>query len=343
MQLINAANMVRGDILNSYMTQGSYTPKSLAKKTLKLGLFDSNKKEIYSELSIDEVAFNTQTFSQEGHDFHVHVLDREDIPIRYIVVETKQALLDRLNLQNRIWIILALSAVFISIIGYALSNLLLKPVREKIADMDRFIKDSAHELNTPIAVLRTSMDMLKRGKNPDKMLGYMSSSTKQISEAFNDLHFAVFSDIKDSMNTEFDLAELSKACVVFFEDIAAVKKITIEHDIDALPVFMDRSKAQKIINNLLSNAIKYSPRSSKVLLTLKGTILCMQDFGIGISEAEQKIIFKRFQRGTNNEGGLGIGLDIVTRICQEYDIKITLQSKLKEGSSFLLDFKNAKA
>ena len=60
--------------------------------------------------------------------------------------------------------ILFLSAIFIGFIGYLLSKILLKPVRQRIESMDKFIKDSAHELNTPISVLMTSVSMLKNGK-----------------------------------------------------------------------------------------------------------------------------------------------------------------------------------
>lgn len=339
-QMISAAHKIRGDILNSYMKTGSYTPKSFSNPALKIGLFDYNNKAIFSDLSSKNIMFNKKAYDKASHSFHVHTLKEKNIPIQYIVIETKQGLIDQLNLKHLIWTILAISALFISIIGYFLSKLLQKPIKEKISLMDKFIKDSAHELNTPIAVLRTSVSMLNRGKNREKMLGYINSSTKQISEAFNDLHFAVFNDMEESMDTEFNLGELSKNSSSFFEDIAKVKNITIQTNIDDLIVFMDRNKAQKIINNLISNAIKYSNKNSKIIISLKNTILSVQDFGIGISKEEQKSIFKRYQRGTNNEGGFGIGLDIVTRICKLYNIKIDFISKIKEGSTFNLDFKN---
>lgn len=338
--MLNAAHKIRGDILNSYMKDGEYTPKRLSNGALKFGLFGYDNKAIFSELSTESIMFDKQAYNTDNHTFHVHTLEEKEIPIKYIVIETKQGLIDKLELQHLIWIILGISAIFISLIGYCLSYLLLKPVREKIEHMDRFIKDSAHELNTPIAVLRTSVSMLKRGKNPEKMMGYINSSTKQISEAFNDLHFAVFNDMQDSMDIEFDLGELCRESIDFFNDIAATKKITIESHIEELTVFMDRSKAQKVINNLISNAIKYSKIHSKIIVTLKGSLLTIEDFGIGISEEEQKKIFKRYERGTNNEGGFGIGLDIVSRICQNYNITINFKSELKKGSTFALDFKN---
>jgi len=339
-QMLSAAHKVRGDILNSYMKTGTYNPKSFKNPVLKLGLFDYDNKAIYSDLSTEAIMFNNEAYETDSHTFHVHKLKEKDIPIQYIVIETKQSILDQLELKHLIWTILVISALFISFIGYLLSNLLLKPIKEKIEHMDKFIKDSAHELNTPIAVLRTSVSMLKRGKNTEKMMGYINSSTKQISEAFNGLHFAVFNDMEESMDIEFDLGELVRDSSEFFEDIAKVKNITIESDIDTLHIFMDRNKAQKIVNNLISNAIKYSNKNSKIIITLKGTVFTVEDFGIGISTEEQKTIFKRYERGTNNEGGFGIGLDIVNRICTQYKIDINFISKLKVGSTFSLRFNN---
>ena len=341
-EMTSAAFQIRGDILKSYMNKGSYNPKKLLNPVLKFGLYDYNNRAIYSELSTDDVMFQKEAYETKTHTFHVHELKKKDIPIKYIIIETKQGVLDKLELKHFIWILLAASAAFISFIGYFLSKLLLKPVKEKICHMDKFIKDSAHELNTPISVLRTSVSMLKKGKNSEKMMRYINSSTKQISEAFNDLHFAVFNDMQDSMNVEFELDELCNESVGFFDDIAMTKSITIQSRINELTVFMDRNKTQKLVNNLISNAIKYSTIGGDIIVTLEGTLLSVQDFGIGISQEEQNKIFKRYERGTNNEGGFGIGLDIVSRICKEYDIILSFESQLKVGSTFRLDFKNTK-
>jgi len=184
--------------------------------------------------------------------------------------------------------------------------------------------------------------MLKKGKNEEKMLRYINSSTKQISEAYNDLHFAVFDDIQDSMNVTFNVKELCDESIEFFSDIALVKKISITSNMDDLNIFMDKNKAQKMINNLISNAIKYSKRNGKIEINIKDALFAIKDYGIGISKEEQKVIFKRYERGTNNEGGLGIGLDIVNHISKEYDIKIELESKLDSGSTFSLDFSRVK-
>ena len=341
-EMVSVAHQLRGDILKAYTNGTSYIPQDLANQVLKFALVDYDNKIVFSQLSTNDTMFKREIYDAKKNIFHVLELKKKEIPIKYIVIETKQGIIDKIELKNMIWIILFLGAIIITFVGYLLSNLLLRPIRDKVSHMDRFIKDSAHELNTPISVLRTSVSMLKKGKNEEKMLRYINSSTKQISEAYNDLHFAVFDDIRDSMNTNFDLKELCTESIEFFGDIALVKKVDVSYEMESLNVFMDKNKAQKIVNNLISNAIKYSKPRGKIEISLKDTVFTIKDYGIGISDEEQELIFKRYERGTNTEGGLGIGLDIVSNISKEYDIKVNLESKLNSGSTFILNFASVK-
>jgi two-component system OmpR family sensor kinase len=206
--------------------------------------------------------------------------------------------------------------------------------------MDKFIKDSAHELNTPITVLMTSTSMLKKGKNPEKMMRYIMSSSKQISQIYNDIHFSAFNEINEDVFESFNLKELVGDSAEYFNDISITKNIVINSDLEDCFITMDRTKTQKIVNNLISNGIKYSHKNNEINVSLKDNILSVQDFGIGISQKEQKEIFKRYKRGTNIEGGFGIGLDIVKRISDEYNLILGVKSKINEGSVFCVDFKS---
>jgi two-component system OmpR family sensor kinase len=235
-------------------------------------------------------------------------------------------------------LILLISTLFIGFIGYLLAKLLLKPVREKIEHMDKFIKDSAHELNTPIAVLMTSASTLKQGRNVEKMLKYIVSSAKQISQLYNDMHYSAFSNQDVFLDVEIDFKELISDSVDFFQDIAVTKGIKIVTNLEECKIFMDRTKTQKIVNNLISNAIKYSNKDSQIIVTLKDGIFSVEDFGIGIEEKEQNEIFKRYKRGQNFEGGFGIGLDIVNEVCKQYNLKLNLESVINKGSTFSVDF-----
>ena len=339
MELNNVSMHIKTEIMNKYMKKQEFNPSKLINENIKYGLFDKDKKAIFSYLDKNfEIDFNKLTHKNELYNYFITTLDDEDIPIKYIVIETCQEVQDKNKLKIFILIILVLSSIFIGCVGYLLSKILLKPVRQRIDSMDKFIKDSAHELNTPISVLMTSVSMLKNGKNPQKMMKYILSSSKQISQIYNDIHFSAFNEINEDVFEEFNLKELVSESAEYFNDISITKNIVINSNLENCFIKMDRTKTQKLVNNLISNAIKYSYKDSQIDVCLINNILSVKDFGIGITPEEQKEIFKRYKRGNNNEGGFGIGLDIVKRICEEYLLPLNLESKIKEGAIFTIDF-----
>ncbi|RXJ69232.1 two-component sensor histidine kinase [Halarcobacter ebronensis] len=339
MELNNASMKIKTDILNSYMHNKRFIPKELDKKELRYGLYDEKRKLIFSNLDSKESVDLDKNFYENGlNHYFIDELNEVGIPIKYIVLETCQGVVNKDRLVVYTILAFFLSAIFVGFIAFFLAKLLLKPVRQKVLQLDNFIKDSAHELNTPISVLMTSVSMLKRGKNPEKMMKYILSSSKQISHIYNDIHFSAFNNFEENLDERFNLNELILESVDFFRDISVTKSIIIEANLEICEVLMDRTKTQKLINNLLSNAIKYSKNNSKIVVSLEKGFLKVQDFGIGISKEEQKEIFKRYKRGKNVEGGFGIGLDIVNRICKDYNLELMLESKPNEGSTFIVDF-----
>ena len=339
MELSNASMHIKSEIMNKYMKNQEFNAKKLDNLNIKYGLFDKNKNLIFSYLDEEfEIDFTKNVYQNEYYNYFITTLDEENIPIKYIVLETCEEVQDRNKLKIFILITLLLSSVFIGFIGYLLSKILLKPVRQRVECMDKFIKDSAHELNTPISVLMTSVSMLKNGKNPQKMMKYILSSSKQISQIYNDIHFSAFNEMNEDVFEEFNLKELVSDSVDYFNDISITKNISINAQLSDCFIKMDKTKTQKLVNNLISNAIKYSYKDSKIEVKLENNILTVKDFGIGISEEEQKEIFKRYRRGNNNEGGFGIGLDIVNRICEEYELNLSLHSKQNEETIFFIDF-----
>ena len=341
MIMTNAAMDIKNGILKSFMDKKKYDAVALKEKTLRYGIFTNEKKVIYSDLESNNIDFTKTIHFKDNFNYHLSVIEdkyKDKINVKYIIIETKQGYKDIINLRILSFSILFFSAIFILIIGYLLAKLLLKPVRERILHMDNFIKDSAHELNTPIAVLLTSASTLKQGRHSEKMINYIISSAKQVSHIYNDIHFCAFNDIDENLELEFDLSLLLNESINYFRDIALTKKIIIELSSEETLIKMDKNKTQRIINNLLSNAIKYSNSDELIKVSLKDYVLTVEDFGIGISEQDQKNIFKRYSRGHNIEGGFGIGLDIVTRIVKEYNLKMKLESEINVGSRFSIDF-----
>lgn len=341
MELYNSSMKIKSEILDKYMKNEKFIPYKLENSDIKYALFDKDKNIIFSYL--DEklnVDFKNKNFSNSKYNYFITTINEDEVGIKYIVIESCQEYNNIINLKYIILSVLIFCIIFIGFIGYLLSLILLKPIKKRVLDMDKFIKDSAHELNTPITVLLSSVSMLKNGKNPEKMMKYISSSSKQISQIYNDIQFATFNEFKNNHILEFDLKELLNQSIDFFIDIATLKNINISQNLNSCVVKMDRTKAQRLINNLISNAIKYSKKDSKINIELINCKLMVEDFGIGIKEEELKEIFVRYKRGENSEGGFGIGLDIVKSVCQEYGLILNLESKEKVGTKFFVDFSN---
>jgi two-component system, OmpR family, sensor kinase len=339
MELHNASMHIKSEIINKYMKNQKFNASKLENINMRYALFDKDKNVIFSYLDKKfEIDFSKNNYENEFYNYFITTLDEDNIPIKYIVLETCQEVQDKNKLKVFILVVLFLSSIFIGCIGYLLSKILLKPVRQRVESMDKFIKDSAHELNTPISVLMTSVSMLKNGKNPQKMMKYILSSSKQISQIYNDIHFSAFNEMNEDVFEEFNLKDLVSESVDYFNDISITKNIVINSNLDNCFIKMDKTKTQKLVNNLISNAIKYSNKDSSIEVSLEKNILSIKDFGIGISEVEQKEIFKRYKRGNNNEGGFGIGLDIVKRICEEYNLVLGLVSQINKETVFTIDF-----
>ena len=120
--------------------------------------------------------------------------------------------------------------------------------------------------------------------------------------------------------------------------------IIFDTNVEEFIINADLEAIDRIVMNLLSNAIKFSPIDETIEVTLNAeknkVHISVKDNGMGIAEEEQKKIFNRFEQATNSkriEGkGSGIGLDLVSYLVKAHGGNIELNSKLNEGSEFIV-------
>ncbi|WP_442765643.1 sensor histidine kinase, partial [Sulfurospirillum cavolei] len=259
--------------------------------------------------------------------------------VAYIVVDEAKSEQEIFTLKFIIFLSIFISAIFVGIEGYFLSRFLLKPVHSRIEKLNKFIKDSSHELNTPVAALMMSVSSLKQSSFSDRrIINHISISTKLISQIYNSLSYIAFNDIDEVFEETFDLALFIQESVSYYNEIAATKENTITAQLQTTFIHMDKSRIQKVIHNLLSNAIKYSYPKTTISVKLSEYLLTVTDKGIGISEENKKTIFKRFERRSTTVGGFGIGLDIVNSVCKMYRIKVWVESVAMKETTFYLQF-----
>ena len=302
------------------------------KEFFTVALLKEDKQTLFSSFKTPLLDLNTTPYA-------VHQLATPINGVAYIVVDEDMSEREILRLKFIILFTMVISALFVGVEGYFLSRLLLKPVHLRIEKLNHFIKDSSHELNTPVAALMMSVSNLKQSSFKDvRVINHISISTKLISQIYNSLSYIAFHDIDEVFEESFDLALLIQESVGFFNEIASTKDNIITAQLQTTFVYMDKSRIQKVIHNLLSNAIKYSYPKTAICVELSEHLLTVKNEGIGIHKENQKSIFKRFERRSNAVGGFGIGLDIVNSVCKRYDIKVWVESIPNKETTFFLHF-----
>jgi len=226
----------------------------------------------------------------------------------------------------------------LSMIAWVLSKLFMRPLRQKVEQIERFINDVTHELNTPITSLTmATTQALKADKCTTKTLKNISISTKQLYDIYSSLTYLNFSDKKE-VSGVLDISKVLAESIVYYTPLCESKHIQVEVDMEATMFNIPEVQLKLLYGNLIGNAIKYSPANSTLKISLYKGVFKIKDEGIGIEESQQKEIFEKFKRGTKYSGGFGVGLSIVQSICTMYGIKVSLESKVNEGTVFTLNF-----
>jgi signal transduction histidine kinase len=217
-----------------------------------------------------------------------------------------------------------------------------------LKEKEAVISIAAHEVKTPISVIKAYSQILKRE------LKVASPITTQALDKINE-HISNLSNLVSSLmdtskmtpgdmrldNEVFNLCELVSDTIEGFDLTVNTHHISISGTADCI-VQADKMRIGTVITNLLSNAVKYSPNADKVIVNLEANDgfakVSVQDFGIGIPERERDIIFEQFARTEtakkSNIPGHGIGLNLASKIVRLQGGEIGFITKEGEGSTF---------
>ena len=216
-----------------------------------------------------------------------------------------------------------------------------------------FVSSVSHEFKTPLTSIRTLIERLQSGKVNDnaKMNQYFSviaQDTDKLTRLVgNILDFSKIEEGKREFDfEETDVAQLVSSLIQDFRKDELLKDFSIQSFIqeDIPQLSVDGEALSQALNNLLDNAVKFSPDKKEIEVHLskdeENIILEVKDNGIGISPDDLDKIFDKFYQGKNalkqTVKGAGLGLTLVKHTAEAHGGRMSVKSKVGEGSTFSL-------
>lgn len=305
----------------------------------KSAIYDIELKKIFSILDDESIRFDKEIYITNKHIHFVKTLDIYYLGAKYLIIEVE----DDGAWRGVIWkhiVGYGLMAFFLFMLfGLFLARLFLKPMRDSIMLLDRFIKDTSHELNTPLSAILANIEMMDTDvmiEKNKKKLNRINIAAKTVSILYKDLTYLTLEQEQDNNDERVELHTLLRNRAEYFHILAESKRLKYNLDLEEVTMMIDKRKFTRVIDNLISNAIKYNKRGGVVGIKLRQGMLAIWDTGIGIDKEKAPFIFDRYTRFNQNEGGFGVGLSIVKNILDEYHIKIEVESKEAEGTRMVL-------
>ena len=227
--------------------------------------------------------------------------------------------------------------------------------QKKLSDMKTdFINNMTHELKTPIATISIASEMLKdnfiseSAESRTKYAGIIFEENKRLYNNVEQvLQIARLEKGELQLNLEDrDIHAMIPMAVNRFNLILEELNGRVELHLDAQHsvLKLDEMHFNNVLNNLIDNAIKYNKKEPQVIIStqdyISGIQIEVQDNGVGLSKEDQQKIFEQFYRvakgNVHDTKGFGLGLSYVKSIVEKHNGKIWVESKLKEGSKFII-------
>ncbi len=229
-------------------------------------------------------------------------------------------------------LIFSVISVALALLSLFFSFISLHPLRLALSLTEEFIKDILHDFNTPISSMLINMKMMKKSNNDTQIIIKIERMEQNINTLLSLQHnLKSYILDHDLQNENIELSKLLK------ERVNAIQKlyseIHYEIDVETMNIIANEDALIRIFDNLMSNAGKYNKRHGFVHIgSQKGTVI-IQDSGKGIKDPSK--VFQRFYK--EQQRGIGIGLHIVKKLCDEMKIKIEVSSEVGKGTTFKLD------
>ncbi len=237
------------------------------------------------------------------------------------------------------------------VLGYIVTRITLKPAKNTLASQKQFIGNVAHELRTPLSIIKTNIEVgLLDGDVTPKIKQMLKSNIEEldrISDIINNL--LSFNLLLRPEKMEFenvDLGAVVTSVVKKMSHFAGHKEMDISIEKGEFRIVRgNKSALEQIVMNLLKNAIAYTPEKGLIRISVEPDYrnfieLRVQDTGVGISREDLFHVFEPFYRADRSRvrrhGGSGLGLAVVNELVKIHHGKITLQSLPQKGTTVIV-------
>ncbi len=218
-----------------------------------------------------------------------------------------------------------------------LNNNLSKLMKENVASYQQqkeFTENASHELQTPLAVFQSQLDLLLQDDSLNEYQMRVMESLYDVSSRLTRLNknLLLLSRIDNSQFKEtitINFSQLLEHQLMYFKELASNNKITLSADIqNVLKIKANKVLLESLINNLISNAIRHNYSGGFIHIEVKHNIFQISNSGHKTALDKEKV-FRRFSRTSEERKGNGLGLSIVNQICKlhSWDVRYDYNDK----------------
>jgi signal transduction histidine kinase len=202
-------------------------------------------------------------------------------------------------------------------------NRVLERVEAGYRIQQEFLATAAHELKTPIALIRAQVELTPPSAQRDALLGDVEHMTRQVQQL---LHLAEASEAHNYRLIAVDMREALCQAASFLQRMADAAGVRFELPDKSVSVcwMADRGALFTLLKNLLENAIQHTPPGTLVRAEVDATSVTIRDWGPGVPHDQMTKIFARFWRGPHRrDQGAGLGMSICQEIAHAHGWTLT--------------------
>lgn len=302
-------------------------------KDASIALFDSKRRVLYSNIpeSADLIKNHKEAgfFSFKGEYYLFSDETFAHLGVAKMLFKNSKPLHFSSLYRN---IVLVFVIAFLCVIGVSvfLGRLFLKPIRNEITRIDHFLKNTTHELNTPMSALVLSLKTLEDSQQHRRI----KIAIQRMSFLYRSLSYLVMQDIECESPMLLDLKALITKENTLFSEMIDYHKLEFKSDLAGVAFKAKEQDFISLYSNLLMNAIKYSVMHGYIHIELTHEFLKVKNLGYEIPKDKITELSVRYARFNSSVLGYGIGLDLVKKVCEKYKMRLEIHSEPSLKGSF---------